>query len=120
MTGPGPYRTIDRIEKPQSLGIDDPGNNPGRHKNKGSDDAKASDVQDTKEDAKEDAKASNNDAKDNSSDNSLKSVGTDTSDNSRHTMARSKPKPILKLPPSEREVKDWAIEEQLKQDEAVK
>jgi hypothetical protein len=35
-------------------------------------------------------------------------------------MARSKPKPILKPPPSDREVAAWAAEAQLKQDEAVK
>ena len=120
MTGPGPYRTIARIRKPQSLGIDDPGNDPGRTENEGSDDAKASDVQDAKEDAKEDAEASDDDAKDNGSDNSLKSVGTDTSDNSRRKMARSKPKPVLKPPPSERQVEALAAEEQSNQDEAVK
>ena len=61
------------------MGIDDPGNNPGRPENKGSDDAKATD--------EKDAEAS--DANDDDADNSVQSVGTDTSDNSRHNMARS-------------------------------
>ena len=112
MISPRPYRTIARIRKPRNLGSDDPGNDPGRPKNEGSDDAEASD--------KKDAEASDvNKAEDDDSDNSDQSVGTDTSDNSRHKMARSKPK-TQKPPPSDREVEAWAAEEQLKQDEAVK
>ena len=90
------------------MGIDDPGNDPGRPENEGSDDPEASDEEDT-----------DDDAEDNDSDNSLKSVGTDTSDNSRRKMARSRPKPA-KPPPSERQVEAWEKEEQSKQDEAVK
>ena len=78
------------------MGSDDPGNDPGRPENEGSDDPEASDV--------------NDDDDDDDSDDSAQSVDTDTSDNSRHTMARSKPKPILKPPPSDREVAAWAAE----------
>ena len=112
MTIPRPHRTIARIPTPRDLGSDDAGNDPGRPENEGSDNPEASD--------EKDAEASDvNDDKDNDSDNSTQSVGTDTSDNSCHTMARSKPKPP-KPPPSDREVAAWAAKAQLKQDEAVK
>jgi hypothetical protein len=119
------------------MGSDDPGIYPRRPKNEGSDNAKApdeedaeedveaSDEEDAEEDAKEDAEedaeedveAPDDDSKDNDLDDPSQSVGTDTSDNSRRKMARSKlPKP----PPSERQVKAWVAEKQSKQDEAVK
>jgi hypothetical protein len=99
MTSTGPYRTISRIQKPRDSGSD----NPGHPENEGLDDPKASDA---------------NNLKDDVSDNSAQSVGTDASDDSRHTMARSRPNRTPKAPADP--AAEEAAEEQLKQDEAVK
>ena len=95
VTSPGPYRTIARTRKPHDSGNEDPGD----PENEGSDDSEASDA---------------NVPEDDSLDNSAQSVGTDALEDSRHTMAKSRPNRTLKAPA------DSAAKEQIKQDDAVK
>ena len=95
VTVPGLYRTIARIRKPRDSGNDDPGD----PENEGPKNFKASDV---------------NDLEDDGSDNSAQSVGTNASEDSRHTMAKSRPNRTPKAPA------DPADKEQLKQDDDVK
>ena len=84
MTSPGPYQTITKSRKNRALGSDDPGNNPGRPKNEGSDDPEASDKNNSKadveasdvDDSEEDAKQ---DAEEDGLDNSDQSAGTNAS-----------------------------------------
>ena len=104
MTGPGPYRTIARIQKPRDSGND----NPGDPENEGQDNPEASDANDHK--------ASDN--KDNGLENSAQSVRTDASEDSRHTMARSRPNRTPKAPANPAAKEEH--EEQIKQVEAVK
>ena len=99
MTCPGLYKTVARIQKPRDSGNDGPGDS----KNKGPDNPKASDA---------------NDPEDNGLDNSAQSVGTDASEDSRHTMAKSRPNRTPKAPANP--AAEEAAEEQLKQDDAVK
>ena len=72
VTSPGSYRTIARTRKPRDSGNNDPGD----PEDEGPDDPEATDA---------------NNPEDDGSYNSAQSVGTDTLDNSRHTMAKSRP-----------------------------
>ena len=122
MTSPGPYRTIARIRKPRDSGKDDPGernDDPGEPETEGPDDPKASDANDPKASDANDAKDNDaNDAKDDALDSSAHSLGTSASEDSRHTMARSRPNRAPKAPADT--AAEESDEEQLKQDDAVK
>ena len=108
MTSPGPYQTIAKSRKTRALGSDNPGTDPGRPKNVGSDDPEASDwvdleadveapdEEDVEEDVKEDAKEDDEeddeqDADKEGSGDSDQSAGTNTSDISRRKMAKPRP-----------------------------
>ena len=109
------------------MGSDNPGNNPGRPENEDAEEnVEASDEEEDKEEEEDeedkedkeedDDKDVEEDVKEDA-DEDVKAPDADTSNNSRRKMARSK---LPKLPPSKRQVKARAAQEQSKQDEAVK